>query len=167
MSDPLLKVRDLRTHFHTDAGTVRAVDGVSFDVQSGETLCLVGESGSGKTVTCETVGRLVPTPPGEVVGGEIQFADRDLTELSESAMREIRGDQIAYVFQNPQNVLDPVYTVGQQLREVVTYHQSVTDEAARRQALDLLDSVGIPNAPARADDYPHEFSGGMKQRVVV
>jgi peptide/nickel transport system ATP-binding protein len=167
MSDgSLLSVRDLHTQFRTATGTVRAVDGVSFDVAPGETVCLVGESGSGKTVTCESVGRLVDAP-GEIVGGSVTFDGRDLTEASQSAVRRLRGDRIAYVFQNPGNVLDPVYTVGQQLREVLNYHRDLSAEASRARAVTLLDDVGIPNAPARADDYPHEFSGGMKQRVVV
>ena len=165
--DPLLDVRDLRTYFHTDEGTVRAVDGVSFDVKRGETVCLVGESGSGKTVTCESVCRLVRSPPGEIAGGEVRFDDRDLTEASESELRRVRGDRISYVFQNSQGALDPVYTVGDQIREVVGYHRDVTDADARERAVDLLSRVGIPNAPVRADDYPHEFSGGMRQRVVV
>ena len=165
--DPLLSVRDLRTHFHTAEGTVRAVDGVSFDVRAGETVCLVGESGSGKTVTCESVGRLVRSPPGEIVGGEVRFDDRDLTVASDSYLRTVRGDRISYVFQNPQGALDPVYSVGEQLAEVVGYHRDATAGEARARAVDLLDRVGIPDAPARADDYPHEFSGGMKQRVVV
>ncbi|ESP89150.1 ABC transporter ATP-binding protein [Candidatus Halobonum tyrrellensis] len=165
--DPLLAVRDLRTHFHTAEGTVRAVDGVSFDVRAGETLCLVGESGSGKTVTCESVGRLVESPPGELVGGEVVFDGRDLTEASESELRAVRGDRVSYVFQNPQGALDPVYTVGEQLEEVLGYHRDLSEAAARERAVDLLDRVGLPDAPARANDYPHEFSGGMRQRVVV
>ena len=166
-TEPLLSVSDLAVHFDADAGTVRAVDGVDFEVDPGETVCLVGESGSGKTVTCETVTRLIPTPPGEVVSGEVVFDGTDLTNLSEKQLRSYRGDRIAHVFQNPGNALDPVYTVGDQLVETIRYHRDVSKATARERAIDLLDRVGIPNAPGRVDEYPHEFSGGMRQRVVV
>ncbi|WP_251343553.1 ABC transporter ATP-binding protein [Haloplanus halophilus] len=167
MSDPLLSIRDLRTVFHTDEGVVRAVDGVSFDVDRGETVCLVGESGSGKTVTGESITRLIRTPPGEIADGEIVFDGRDLTTLSEGALRDLRGDRIAHVFQNPQGALNPVYTVGWQIVEAIRLHEDVSREAARDRAVDLLDRVGIPEATRRFDDYPHEFSGGMKQRVAI
>ncbi|WP_277553802.1 ABC transporter ATP-binding protein [Halobaculum limi] len=164
--DPLLSVRDLRTQFPTPEGTVRAVDGVSFDVHAGETVCVVGESGSGKTVTCESITRLVDAP-GEIVGGEVRFDDRDLTTFGEADLRSVRGSRIAYVFQDPQRALDPVYTVGEQVAEVVGYHDDVGDADAWDRAVDALDRVGIPNAADRADDYPHQFSGGMKQRVAI
>ncbi|MFC4356682.1 ABC transporter ATP-binding protein [Halobium salinum] len=167
MSDPLLVVEDLETRFRTDRGTVRAVDGVSFSVDRGETVCVVGESGSGKTVTGESLTRLVPSPPGEVVGGTIRFDGRDLRRLSESELESVRGNRIAHVFQNPQDALDPVYSVGWQIREAVTLHRDVSTSEARARAVDLLDRVGIPDASVRVDDYPHEFSGGMKQRVVI
>jgi peptide/nickel transport system ATP-binding protein len=167
MTEPLLSIRDLRTVFHTDEGLVRAVDGVSFDVGRGETVCLVGESGSGKTVTGESITRLIRTPPGDIAGGEIVFDGRDLTTLNEDELRELRGDRIAHVFQNPQGALNPVYTVGWQIVEAIQLHQDVKRAVARERGIDLLDRVGIPEATRRFDDYPHEFSGGMKQRVAL
>jgi len=167
MTEPLLSIRDLRTVFHTDEGLVRAVDGVSFDVGRGETVCLVGESGSGKTVTGESITRLIRMPPGEIAGGEIVFDGRDLTGLSDAELRDLRGDRIAHVFQNPQGALNPVYTVGWQIVEAIQLHQDVAGAEARSRGIDLLDRVGIPEATRRFDDYPHEFSGGMKQRVSI
>ncbi|ELZ84360.1 dipeptide/oligopeptide/nickel ABC transporter ATP-binding protein [Haloferax larsenii JCM 13917] len=167
MTDPLLSIRDLHVQFNTDEGTVRAVDGVSFDVARGETVCVVGESGSGKTVACESITKLIPMPPGEIAGGEILFDGEDLTETSEKRLEDIRGGRIAHVFQNPQSALNPVYPVGAQIVEAIRLHRDVSKEAARDRAIDLLDRVGIPEATARIDDYPHEFSGGMKQRVVI
>ncbi|WP_458207449.1 ABC transporter ATP-binding protein [Haladaptatus sp. NG-SE-30] len=167
MTNPLLSVSNLRTTFDIPRGIVKAVDDVSFDVRRGETVCLVGESGSGKTVACESITRLVPEPPGNIEDGQIDFDGRDLLECSPAELREIRGNRIAYVFQNPQNALDPVYTVGSQVVESIQYHQDVTDKVARRRAVELLERVGIPKAELRADDYPHEFSGGMRQRVVI
>jgi peptide/nickel transport system ATP-binding protein len=163
MSDPLLSVRDLRAQFESESGTVRAVDGVSFTVGRGETVCLVGESGSGKTVTCEALTRLV----GADLDGELLYGGRNLLDCSEAQLREVRGSGIAHVFQNPQGALDPVYSVGAQLRETVERNRDQSGEAARQRAVDLLDRVGIPEAATRYDDYPHEFSGGQKQRVVV
>jgi peptide/nickel transport system ATP-binding protein len=163
----LLEVRDLAVEFDTDEGTLRAVDGVSFDVDRGETVCLVGESGSGKTVACESLTKLIPMPPGEIVSGTVRFEGRDLAPLPESAFRSIRGDRIAHVFQNPQGALDPVYAVGRQVAETLRIHRDVPASEARERAVDLLDRVGIPDAAARAADHPHEFSGGMKQRVAI
>jgi peptide/nickel transport system ATP-binding protein len=163
MSDPLLSVRDLRAQFESESGTVRAVDGVSFTVGRGETVCLVGESGSGKTVTCEALTRLV----GADLDGEIQYDGRNLLDCSAAELREVRGSGIAHVFQNPQSALDPVYSVGAQLRETVERNRDLSEEAAREEAVELLDRVGIPEAGTRYDDHPHEFSGGQKQRVVV
>jgi peptide/nickel transport system ATP-binding protein len=167
VSDVLLSVSDLRTHFHTSEGTVRAVDGASFDVNRGETVCLVGESGSGKTVACESITKLVPTPPGEIVGGHITFDGDDLTRVPPEKLRTYRGGRIAHVFQNPQGALDPVYTVGAQLIEAIQFHEDVSERVARERGIELLDRVGIPEAASRIDEYPHEFSGGMKQRVVI
>ncbi|SEW07494.1 ABC transporter ATP-binding protein [Halobacterium jilantaiense] len=167
MRDPLLSVDDLHTQFDTEEGTVKAVDGVSFDVREGETVCLVGESGSGKTVACESITRLVPQPPGRITGGEVRFDGEDLTELSGKALREYRGGRIGHVFQNPQEALDPVYTVGDQLNEAIRLHRDVPKSAARERAVELLDRVGIGDVSERIDDYPHQFSGGMKQRVVI
>ena len=167
MSDPLLSVRGLRTEFDTDAGIVRAVEGASFDVEAGETVCLVGESGSGKTVACESITRLIPESAGAITGGEVRFDGTDLTERTASELTEYRGSRIAHVFQNPQGALDDVYTVGEQVVETVRAHRNLDKEAARQEAIDLLDRVGIPDAADRIDDYPHSFSGGMKQRVAV
>jgi peptide/nickel transport system ATP-binding protein len=164
---PLLSVRDLRTYFDTEEGTVRAVDGVSFDVQRGETVCIVGESGSGKTVACESITKLIDTPPGRIAGGEVWFDGRDLTEASERELERVRGGRIGHVFQNPQGALNPVYPVGRQVAEAVRLHSDATKREARARAVMLLDRVGIPEAASRAGEYPHEFSGGMKQRVVV
>jgi peptide/nickel transport system ATP-binding protein len=167
MTGPLLSVQDLHTRFDTEDGTVRAVDGVSFDVQEGETVCLVGESGSGKTVACESITKLIPRPPGEIADGAVNFDGEDLTELSGKALREYRGGRIGHVFQNPQGALDPVYTVGEQLIEAIQLHRDVPQAEARERAVDLLDRVGIGDVSERFDDYPHQFSGGMKQRVVI
>ena len=164
--DPLLRVEDLRTSFRTEDGVVRAVDGVSFDVRAGETVCLVGESGSGKTVASESITRLVRTPPGEI-SGAVYWKGADLTALPDRQLRRIRGGEIGHVFQNPGDALNPVYTVGWQLVEAIELHSDREGRAARERAVELLDRVGIPEATARVDDYPHEFSGGMKQRVVV
>ena len=164
--DPLLSVSALRTHIETDRGTVRAVDGVSFEVDRGEAVCLVGESGSGKSVTCESLTGLVPQPPAEIVGGDITFDGVDL-RADDADLRSIRGDRIGHVFQNPQHALDPVYSVGEQLIEAITAHGDAGGRAARERAVDLLRRVGIPRAEVRIDDYPHEFSGGMAQRVAL
>jgi peptide/nickel transport system ATP-binding protein len=166
MTDPLLSVRNLRTHFHTVEGTVRAVDGVSFDIHRGETVCLVGESGSGKTVACESITKLIDSPPGEI-DGEIVFDGRDLTDLGSKEMRTVRGAHIGYVFQNPQGALDPVYTVGSQIVETLTYHRDVSKSEARELAIDLMARVGIPEPSSRFGEYPHQFSGGMVQRLVI
>ena len=167
MNDPLLAVEGLEVRFHADEGTVRAVDGVSFEVGRGETVCLVGESGSGKTVTCEAITGLTPTPPGEIAGGSVRFDGRELTDASRAELRSIRGDRIAHAFQNPQHLFDPVYTVGAHIVEAVRYHRDVPKAEARERAVELLHRVGIPNAAGRVDDYPHEFSGGMRQRVML
>ncbi|RBI59415.1 ABC transporter ATP-binding protein [halophilic archaeon] len=167
MTNPLLSVNDLHTSFDTDNGTVFAVDGVSFDVHHGETVCIVGESGSGKSVTGESITRLFPSPPGEITHGEIQLEGQDVTTMTDKELQDVRGGRIGYVFQNPQGALNPVYTVGTQIMEAVKLHRDVSKSAARDRAIDLLDRVGIPEATTRVDDYPHEFSGGMKQRVVI
>jgi len=164
---PLLEVRDLKTQFRTDAGTVHAVDGVSFEVGRGETVCIVGESGSGKTVTSESITRLIQTPPGEIADGEIVFDGVDLVDATEAELTTVRGARIGHIFQNPQGALNPVYTVGWQIREAIQLHRDVSKADATERAIDLLDRVGIPDPSTRIDDYPHEFSGGMKQRVVI
>ena len=166
MSDPLLSVRDLNTQFETEKGTLSAVDGIDFEIEEGETVCIVGESGSGKTVASESITRIIQTPPGQIEG-TVEFRGEDVTDMSDARLRELRGAKIAHIFQNPQDALNHVYTVGWQIVEAIQLHEDLSDEAAREKAIDLLDRVGIPEAPARFDDYPHEFSGGMKQRAMI
>ena len=162
----LLEVRRLETYFETRAGTVRAVDDVSFEIQPGETLGLVGESGCGKSMTALSILRLVPRP-GRIVSGEILFEGEDLLQLSEPEMRRLRGGRIGMVFQDPMTSLNPVHTVGDQIAESARIHFRSSRKAARQRAVDLLASVGIPRANERAGDYPHQFSGGMRQRVMI
>ncbi|HXK18473.1 MAG TPA: ABC transporter ATP-binding protein, partial [Polyangiaceae bacterium] len=162
--DALLQVRDLRVEFETDAGPVLAVRGVDLEVQAGETVALVGESGCGKSVTALSVMRLLT---GRIAAGEIRFGGRDLAKLSEAEMRRIRGSQIGMIFQEPMTSLNPVFRIGQQIEEVLTLHQKLKPAAARAQALELLERVGIPSPGTRIDQYPHELSGGMKQRVMI
>ena len=171
-ADAVLEVRELRTHFATDRGTARAVDGVSFRVRRGRTLAVVGESGSGKSVTSLSIMRLIPTPPGRIVGGEILFRGRDgrvhdLAQLPEPAMRRIRGDEIGMIFQEPMTSLNPVYTVGEQIGETLRQHRGLGRAAARAEALRILEMVRIPAAARRIDEYPHQMSGGMRQRVMI
>ncbi|WP_231185420.1 ABC transporter ATP-binding protein [Haladaptatus sp. DYF46] len=163
----LLEVENLRTYFYTESGIVQAVDGVSFEVESGETLGLVGESGAGKSVTVKSLLGLVNSP-GKVVDGSVRFDGRDLTECSERELRrEVRGSEISFVFQDPMTALNPVFTVGNQIAEIVEYHTDATEKEAYRRAIELLDDVGIPDPEQRVDQYPHEFSGGMRQRVLI
>jgi oligopeptide/dipeptide ABC transporter ATP-binding protein len=164
---PLLEVENLRTHFFTREGVVRAVDGVDFAAEKGKTLGIVGESGCGKSVTALSIMRLLPTPPARVVCGSIRFDGRELTALSERELEDVRGRQIAMVFQDPMTALNPTLTIGTQLVEVLQRHLGLDEGAARRRAAELLEEVGIPRARARLDDYPHRFSGGMRQRVVI
>ena len=165
--EPLLTVEGLTTKFTTDNGTLTAVDGIDFEIERGETLCLVGESGSGKTVASESITRIVPTPPGEVTGS-VRFDGQEITSMSESELKGIRGGRIAHVFQNPQDALNHCYTVGWQIVEAIQTHEpDVSKQEARERAVELLNDVGVANAAARLDDYPHEFSGGQKQRVMI
>ena len=164
---PLLEVRDLRTYFHTEAGIARAVDGVSFDIFPGEVIGLVGESGSGKSVTALSVLRLIPDPPGKIVGGSIFFKGRDLLKLSWEEIRDIRGKEISMIFQEPMTSLNPVFTIGMQLEEAVLGHERVSKEEARRRSIEMLELVGIPDPASRLSDHPHQFSGGMRQRVMI
>jgi oligopeptide/dipeptide ABC transporter ATP-binding protein len=166
-SDTLLRIRDLHVHFDTDAGTVRAVDGVSYDVRRGETLALVGESGCGKSVSSMSILRLVPCPPGRLAGGQIEFEGEDLIAADEARMRALRGKHIAMIFQEPMSSLNPVYTVGDQIAESIILHQGVDAEIAREQTIHLLERVGIPSPDRRIDEYPHQMSGGMCQRVMI
>ncbi len=163
----LLEVEDLMTHIHTERGTVRAVDGVSFDINRGETVCIVGESGSGKSVTCESLTRIISQPPAEIKQGRVTFDGTQLLDISEKEIRSIRGNRIAHVFQNPQSALDPVYTIGKQVVEAITIHEELEEDDARQRAIDLLRKVGISRAHERIDEYPHEFSGGMQQRAAI
>ncbi|TMD75936.1 MAG: ABC transporter ATP-binding protein [Chloroflexi bacterium] len=167
MGEYLLEVQDLKTYFKVKAGRVRAVDGVSFAVKSGEKLGLVGESGCGKSVTALSIMRLVQQPPGEYAGGSILFQDQDLLELPESGMRKIRGGQIGMIFQDPMTCLNPTMTVGKQIAEGLQIHLKLSSDQALKRAVSLLEQVGIPDAATRASAYPHQFSGGMRQRVVI
>ena len=164
---PLLEVRDLRTHFATPEGVVRAVDGVSYDVQEGEIVALVGESGCGKSVSALSIMRLIPRPPGRIVGGQVLFAGRDLLALDDEGMRRVRGREIAMVFQEPMTSLNPVLTIGRQLTEALEVHLGMGKTDAEGRAAELLGLVGIPDAEQRLAQYPHQFSGGMRQRMMI
>ena len=166
-SEPLLDIADLRTWFFTRDGVVRAVDGVSFHVIPGETLAIVGESGCGKSVTALSILRLIPSPPGRIVSGAIRFAGRDLLGLSEAEMREVRGNEISMIFQEPMTSLNPVLTIGRQIAETLTLHQGLDRKAALAKAVDMLRLVHIPEAERRIGEYPHQLSGGMRQRVMI
>ncbi len=163
----LLQVKDLRTHFFTDEGVVRAVDGISYDVQEGETMGLVGESGCGKSVSALSILRLIPSPPGKIVGGEVWFDGRDLLKVGEEEIRHVRGNRIAMIFQEPMTSLNPVLTIGRQITEALELHMKMNRNAANRRAVELLEMVGIPEGHTRLNDYPHQFSGGMRQRVMI
>jgi len=165
--EPLLQIEDLRIEFKSQFGTVRAVDGVSYAVHPGETLAVVGESGCGKSVTALSLIGLVPSPPGRVTGGAIRFAGEDLRLASEERLREIRGDDIAMIFQEPMTSLNPVFQVGDQIGEALIEHRGMDTATAREQAISLLARVGIPSPESRVDDYPHQLSGGMCQRVMM
>jgi peptide/nickel transport system ATP-binding protein len=164
MAESLLSIRDLELEFETDSGAVRVVRGVSLDVKAGETVALVGESGCGKSVTALSVMRLTS---GRIRGGQIHFEGRDLASLSEDQMRRVRGGRIGMIFQEPMTSLNPVLRVGRQIEEVLVLHQKLSREAARREAIALLGRVGIPSPAERVEQYPHELSGGMKQRVMI
>lgn len=167
MTTPLLEVRNLRTHFFTKAGVVKAVDGVDFQISPGETLGIVGESGSGKSITAMSILGLIPSPPGKIVDGEILFKGENLLHKKEKEMRKIRGKEIAMVFQDPMTSLNPVFTVEKQMVETIMTHESLTKKQARARAVELLQLVGIPDPSQRLRTYPHEFSGGMRQRVMI
>jgi oligopeptide transport system ATP-binding protein len=167
MTTPLLDVRDLHTYFYTRDGVVKSVNGVSFSVQRGETLGIVGESGCGKSVTSLSIMRLVPEPPGKIVSGQIMFDGRDLLTLSEAEMRKVRGNRIAMIFQDPMTSLNPVLTIGRQIIEALELHMGMTSTQAQRRAVELLSLVGISSGERRLRDYPHQFSGGMRQRVMI
>jgi peptide/nickel transport system ATP-binding protein len=166
MPEAILKIERLKTHFYTEAGIVKAVDNVSFEIKKGESLGLVGESGSGKTVTALSVLRIIPKP-GRIVEGKIIFKGKDLSEYSEKEMQKLRGTEIAIIFQDPSSSLNPVYTVETQLRDILLAHETLTKEECRKKILELLNLVGIPEAEMRMREFPHQFSGGMKQRVAI
>lgn len=165
--EALLEVRDLKVQFHTLEGIVQAVNGVSFVVEKGKTLGIVGESGCGKSVTVLSVMRLIPEPPGKISSGEVLFEDKDLLKMEKDAIQEIRGQKIAMIFQDPMTSLNPVLTIGKQISEAIIIHKNVSKDEAYKQAVNLLELVGIPQAEARYNDYPHQFSGGMRQRVMI
>jgi len=166
-SEVLLEVKNLKTQFFTEDGVVKAVDNVSFKIYPGEVLGLVGESGCGKTVSALSTLRLVPDPPGKIIEGEILFNDENLLEKNDREMRDIRGNEIAMIFQDPMTSLNPVFTVRNQIMENITLHQELSKEEALRRAIEMLELVGIPEAERRINDYPHLFSGGMRQRVMI
>jgi len=163
----LLEVKDLKTYFFTHEGTVKAVDGINLKVNKGETLGLVGESGCGKSVTALSIMRLIPSPPGKVVGGKIHFEGKNLLELGEKEMRKIRGRKISMIFQEPMTSLDPMFTIGDEIAEVIKLHQGLNKDEARKKAIESLRIVGMPDPEKRINEYPHELSGGMRQRAMI
>jgi oligopeptide transport system ATP-binding protein len=165
--EPLLEVKNLKTQFFTQDGVVKAVDDVSFYVMPGETLGVVGESGSGKSMTGLSIMRLIPNPPGKIVQGEVTFNGRDILKMSEEQVRSIRGNDIAMIFQDPMTSLNPVLTINRQISEALQLHMGMNKEQAKRRSIELLKMVGIPNAEERVGQYPHQFSGGMRQRVMI
>ncbi len=167
MTYPLLSVRDLKTYFHTKDGVVPAVDGISFDLEQRGTIGIVGESGSGKSVAALSIMGLIPTPPGKIEHGQILLEGKDLLNMRESQLRRVRGNDIAMIFQEPMTSLNPVYTVGNQIIESIMLHQKLTKRQARVKAIEMLNLVGIPSPDKRVDEYPHQLSGGMRQRVMI
>ena len=167
MASSVLEVKGLKTYFKTDAGIVKAVDGVSFSVDEGETLGIVGESGCGKSVTNLSIMKLIPSPPGKIVGGEVLYDGKDILKMSEKELRSIRGNQIAMIFQDPMTSLNPFLKISTQMIETIRLHQKISKAEARAKAIKALDDVGIPSPEKRIDSYPHQFSGGMRQRVMI
>lgn len=167
MAEPLLELKDLAVQFRTDEGVVHAVNGVSLKIEEGETIAIVGESGSGKSVTVLATLKLIPTPPGEIVGGSANFFGRDLIQMESEEINQVRGSQIGMIFQDPLSSLNPVLSIGKQLTESMMLHLKFSQEEANQRAAELLEMVGIPNANDRLNDYPHQFSGGMRQRVMI
>ena len=162
-----LQVKDLKTYYYTEEGVVRAVDGLDFEVEPGEAFAIVGESGCGKSVTSLSILGLVPSPPGKIVGGQILYNGEDLLKKSEKQMRAIRGNDISMIFQEPLTSLNPVFTVGRQIGESFKYHQKMSKQEARERSIEMLRMVGIPSPEKVIDDYPHQLSGGMRQRVMI
>ncbi|MGG3197133.1 ABC transporter ATP-binding protein [Priestia aryabhattai] len=165
--EKMIEIKNLHVQFSTYGGQVQAVRGVSFDLHKGETLAIVGESGCGKSVTSQSIMRLIPTPPGRITSGSILFKGRDLTKLSEKKMRDIRGADISMIFQDPMTALNPTLRVGEQIAENIMQHENISKEKAKEKAFEMLELVGIPNPKERLKQYPHEFSGGMRQRIVI
>jgi len=163
----LIEIENLKTYFYTEAGTAKAVDGVNFDIYEGEVLGIVGESGSGKSVTSLSINRLIPNPPGDIVDGRILFKGINLLDLSYDEMKEYRGKEIAMIFQEPMTSLNPVFKINMQMNEVLMEHKGLTWDEANLRSIDMLNSVGIPNPEKRMFDYPHQFSGGMRQRAMI
>ena len=166
-SEKLIEIKDLHTHFYTEAGTAKAVDGVSFDIYKGEVLGIVGESGSGKSVTSLSINRLIPDPPGKIVSGEIIYNGVNLLDLSYEEMRDYRGKDISMIFQEPMTSLNPVLKISVQMNEVLMRHLGLSFEEATKKSVDMLRAVGIPDPEDRINEYPHQFSGGMRQRVMI
>jgi len=162
-----LEVKGLKTRFFTEDGVVHAVNGISYELEEGEAMGIVGESGCGKSVSVLSIMRLIPEPPGKIVGGEVWFEGRDLMKVDSEEIRKVRGNKIAMVFQDPMTSLNPVLTIGRQIDEALELHMGMDKREARRRTIELLEMVGIPEAAERADDYPHQFSGGMRQRVMI
>lgn len=167
MGKTILEIKDLRTHFFTDSGEIPAVDGISLHINEGEVLGIVGESGSGKSVTSLSIMQLIPSPPGKIVGGEINFKGENIVNASTKRMRQIRGNEIAMIFQEPMTSLDPLFTIGDQLIEGIRNHQKISKKKARQRSIELLKQVGLPRAEEVVDEYPHQLSGGMRQRVMI
>ncbi|MEX1158728.1 MAG: ABC transporter ATP-binding protein [Thermomicrobiales bacterium] len=165
--EPLLDVKNLKTQFFTQDGVVRAVDDVTFHIMPGETLGIVGESGSGKSITAMSIMRLIPTPPGRIVNGSVHFEGDDVLTMSDEEMRSVRGNKIAMIFQDPMTSLNPVLNINRQIGETLELHLGMSRSQSRQRAIELLQMVGIPNADRRVDQYPHQFSGGMRQRVMI
>ncbi len=167
MSEKLIEIKNLKTYFYTEAGTAKAVNNVSFDILKGEVLGIVGESGSGKSVTSLSINRLIPNPPGDIVDGEILYKGNNLLQLSYDEMKDIRGKEIAMIFQEPMTSLNPVLKIGYQMNEVLIKHENLTEEEATKKSIEMLNAVGIPDPEKRINEYPHQFSGGMRQRVMI
>ena len=165
--DKLIEIKNLKTFFHTEAGTVKAVNNVSFDIYKGEVLGIVGESGSGKSVTSLSINRLIPNPPGEIVSGEIIYNGINLLDLSYEEMRNYRGKDIAMIFQEPMTSLNPVVRIERQMNEILMKHEGISKDEATKKSIEMLKSVGIPEPERRINDYPHQFSGGMRQRIMI
>jgi len=166
-TESLLEVRNLKTYFFTKKGAIKAVDDISFSIETGETFGLIGESGCGKSMTALSIMRLIPQPPGKIVNGKILFENKDLLSLSDEEMRRVRGGRISMIFQDPTSALNPVLTIGDQLSETLMIHKGLSNSEAKKKAIEKLETVGVPSAEQRINEYPHQLSGGMRQRVMI